>query len=86
MESLGLKNIKVLRRVGSGGESVAGKVLDNKRFGLGFATSREMVLLLKKLERGEVVSVSASKEMIDLMKREQEHYAIGRSLGDVSLL
>jgi beta-lactamase class A len=85
MESLGLKNIKILRRVGSGGESVAGKVPDNKRFGLGFATSREMVLLLEKLERGEIISPEASKEMIDLMKREQEHYAIGRSLGDVPM-
>jgi hypothetical protein len=32
-----------------------------------------------------VISPAASKEMIDLMKREQEHYAIGRSLGDVPM-
>lgn len=80
MESLGLRNIKILRKVGSGGESEAGKDPENKKFGLGFATSREMVLLMEKIERGEVVSREASKEMIELMKREQVRYAIGRSL------
>src|SRR5438128_10360478 len=83
MESLGFKQIRILRRVGSGGESKAGKEPDNKRFGLGVATPREMVVLLEKLERGETVSQAVSKEMIDLMKREQSHYAIGRTLSDV---
>ena len=51
MDSLQLKQIRILRRVGSGGESKAGKEPDNKRFGLGVATPREMVVLLEKLER-----------------------------------
>jgi beta-lactamase class A len=85
MESLGLNQIKIMRKVGSGGESKAGKDPDNKRFGLGMATPREMVVLMEKLERGEVVSSAASKEMIDLMKREQGRYAIGRSLWDVPI-
>ena len=85
MESLGLKQIKILRKVGSGGDSMAGKDPDNKRFGLGFATPHEMVMLMEKLERGEVVSVAASKEMIELMKREQGRFAIGRSLWDVPM-
>jgi beta-lactamase class A len=85
LESLGLKQIKILRKVGSGGDSMAGKDQDNKRFGLGFATPREMVALLEKLERGEVVSRAASKEMIELMKREQEHFAMGRSMWDVPM-
>ena len=85
MESLGLKNIKILRKVFSGGESIAGKDPANKRFGLGFATPREMVMLLEKLERGEVISTSASKEMIELMKREQGRNAIGRSLPNLPL-
>lgn len=85
MESLGFNQIKIMRKVGSGGESKAGKDPDNKRFGLGSATPREMVLLLEKLERGEVVNNATSKEMIDLMKREQVRYAIGRSLWNVPL-
>jgi beta-lactamase class A len=80
MEALGFKQIRILRRVGSGGESRAGKEPDNKRFGLGVATPRELVMLMEKLERGDIVSAAASKEMIDLMKREQSHYAIGRTL------
>ena len=80
MDALGFKQIRILRRVGGGGESKAGLEPDNKRFGLGVATPRDMVNLLEKLERGEIVSSAASKEMIELMKREQNHFAIGRTL------
>jgi beta-lactamase class A len=85
MESLGFKQIKIMRKVGSGGESTAGKDPENKKYGLGMATPREMVLVMEKLERGEVISPAASKEMIDLMKREQDRNAIGRSLWNVPM-
>jgi len=85
MESLGFKQIKINRKVGSGGESMAGKDPENKKYGLGFATPREMVLVMEKLERGEIISPAASKEMIELMKREQGRNAIGRSLWDVPM-
>jgi beta-lactamase class A len=85
MESLGFKQIKIMRKVGSGGESMAGKDPENKKFGLGFATPREMVLVMEKLERGEIISPAVSKEMIDLMKREQGRNAIGRSLWNVPM-
>src|ERR1043165_935712 len=85
MESLGFKQIKIMRKVGSGGESAAGKDPENKKYGLGMATPREMVLVMEKLDRGEIVSPAVSKEMIDLMKREQARYAIGRSLWDVEM-
>ena len=85
MEALGFKNIKIMRRIGSGGESVAGKDPENKKYGLGMATPREMVLVMEKLERGEIISPAASKEMIDLMKREQGRNAIGRSLWTVPM-
>src|SRR5712691_10972847 len=60
MNSLGFKQIRILRRVGSGGESKDGKDPENKKFGLGVATPREMVLLMEKLERGKIVSAAAS--------------------------
>ena len=85
MESLGFKLIKINRKVGSGGESAAGKDPENKKFGLGVATPREMVLVVEKLERGEVINTAVSKEMIDLMKREQGRNALGRSLWNVPL-
>lgn len=85
MESLGFKQIKIMRKVGSGGESTAGKDPENKKYGLGMSTPREMVLVMEKLERGEVISPAASKEMIDLLKQEQDRNAIGRSLWNVPM-
>lgn len=85
MESLGFKNIKIMRKVGSGGESMAGKDPENKKYGLGMATPHEMVLVMEKLDRGEIISPAVSKEMIELMKREQARYAIGRSLWNVDM-
>lgn len=79
MKSLGYKDTLIMRRIGGGGESREGKESDNKRFGLGSTTPHEMVRILEQLDRGEIVSKSASKEMIDLMKREQARYAIART-------
>jgi beta-lactamase class A len=78
MESLGLKETRLMRRVFGGGESAEGKKEENKRFGLGRTSPREMVTLLEKLERGEVISPAASKEMLELMKREQGTNGIWR--------
>jgi beta-lactamase class A len=79
MKSLGYRDTLIMRRIGGGGESREGKESDNKRFGLGSTTPHEMVRILEQLDRGEIVSKSASKEMIDLMKREQARYAIART-------
>ncbi len=85
MNSLGFKSTRIMRRIGSGGESKEGKDADNKRFGLGATTPHEMVEILAKLDRGEIISAAASKEMLDLMKREQARYAIGRTIADVPM-
>src|SRR5207253_9389314 len=82
MNSLGFKATRIMRRVGSGGESKEGKLEENKRFGLGATTPHEMVQIMEKLDRGEVISQAASKEMLDLMKREQARYASGRPTSD----
>jgi beta-lactamase class A len=85
MESLGFKQIKINRKVGSGGDSAAGRDPENKKYGLGVATPHEMVQVMEKLERGEIISPAVSKEMIELMKKEQARYAIGRSMSDVPM-
>src|SRR6202140_1134402 len=85
MNSLGFKDTRLMRRIGSGGESKEGKEPDNKRFGLGATTPHEMVQILEKLDAGDIVSKAAAKEMIDLMKREQARYAIGRTIWDVPM-
>ena len=80
MAALGLVQTRLMRKIGGGGESEEGKRAENKRFGLGRSSPREMVVLMEKLERGEVVSPAVSKEMLDLMKREQGTDGIWRGL------
>lgn len=80
MDTLGLKQTRSLRKIGGGGSSKAGDDPANKGFGIGVSTPREMVTLLEKLDRGEVVSAAASKEMIDLLKRQQYRDGIGRNM------
>ena len=78
MDSLGLKQTRLLKKIGGGGESKAGQDPGNKRFGIGVTTPREMVTLLEKLERGQVVSENASREMVAILKRQQYKDGIGR--------
>lgn len=85
MDTLGLKQTRVLRKVGSGGTSRAGEDPALKPFGLGVSTPHEMVILLEKLERGEVINATACKEMISLMKREQHRDGIGRAIAGVEM-
>lgn len=82
MNALGFKSTRLMRRVGGGGDTKEGKIADNKRFGLGATTPHEMVDILDKLDRGQIINTTASKEMIDLMKREQARFAIGRTIPD----
>jgi beta-lactamase class A len=85
MNALGFKDTRIMRRIGGGGESKEGKQPDNKSFGLGATTPHEMVRIVEKLDAGEIVNKAASKEMIDLMKREQARYAIGRTAWDLPM-
>lgn len=71
MDSLGFKETRLMRRVFGGGVSAEGKKEENKVFGLGRTTPREMVTILEKMDRGEIINVEVSKEMLALMKREQ---------------
>ena len=90
MDRYGLTATRCMRKVlGDGkalkdpsGFSAAGRLPENKRYGLGSTTPKEMVTLLEKLERGEVVSPAASKEMIAILKRQQFKEGIGRHLED----
>jgi beta-lactamase class A len=90
MDKLGLKHTLSMRKVrGDGtalkapsGWSAAGKLPDNQKYGLGSSTSREMVTLLEKLERGEVVNAESSKAMIAVLKRNQDGECIRRYFAD----
>jgi N-acetylated-alpha-linked acidic dipeptidase len=83
MEAIGLHATRSLKKIGGTGASQASAEPANLGFGIGVTTAREMVVLLEKLEKGEIVSAAASKEMVDLLKRQQFHDGIGRSLRGV---
>lgn len=91
MESLGILDTKSMRKVrGDGsqlkaptGWSDAGLKEENKQYGLGMSTPRDMVKLLELLEQGKVVSPAASKQMIEVLKRQQLRDGIARRTGDM---
>ena len=82
MEKLGMKETRSLRKILKGstpeGVSEAGRDPSNKSFGIGVSTPREMVNLLEQLYKGEVVSKTASAEMLDIMKKQQWREGMAR--------
>lgn len=84
LETFGLKETKILRKIMRGevatGHSKYGKLPEFRRFGLGVSTPKEMVFLLEKLERGEIVSADASKQMIATLKRQQDDAGLQRRI------
>jgi beta-lactamase class A len=88
LEKTGFTITRSMRKIGGGGESKAFNDPTNVRpdgtkYGIGRSSPREMVLLLEKLERGEIISPEASREMIGILKRQQYHDGIARSLKDI---
>lgn len=92
MDKLGFKDTRVMRKILGDrnslkpiptGFSEAGKLEENKRFGIGSSTPKEMVDLLEKIDRGQVISPAACKEMIAILKRQQYQDGIARKLGSV---
>lgn len=91
MEKLGFHETRLMRKVrGDGnalkaaeGWSVDGRKPENQKYGLGKTTPHEMVTLIERMERGELVSPAASKEMIAIMKRQQLTEGIGRKTGEL---
>jgi beta-lactamase class A len=80
LDRIGIKTTRSLRKIGGGGVSAAGKLPENEKYGLGVSTPRDMVTILEKLERGELVSAEASKEMLAVMKRCRDDLGIRRHL------
>jgi beta-lactamase class A len=86
LDSIGLPITRSNRKVrGDGsrlkdptGWSRAGLLDENKKYGLGVSTSREMVRLLEMLYAGKIVSPDASKDILGIMKMQQEREGIGR--------
>src|SRR5260370_10030848 len=71
---------KVMGNGARGGYSREGRMAEYERFGLRMSSPYDMGLLLEKIERGEVVSKEASKEMLAILKNQQFKTGIGRHL------
>ena len=93
MEKLGFIQTRLMRKVrGDGtqlkpaeGWSAEGRRPENQKFGLGRTTPHEMVTLVERMERGEMVSPDASRQMIDLLKRQQLTEGIARHTGKLTV-
>jgi len=94
MARLGLEQTRVMRKIiGNGtqgqthvsGVTEEGAKPENKKWGLGRSSPFEMVMLLEKLHRGEMISRDASNEMLAVLKKQRDHNCIGRSMKDVTV-
>ena len=91
LDRIGIATTRAMRKIrGDGavlaaasGFSAAGKLPENQKYGLGKSTPRDMVTILEKLDRGEIVSPDASREILAVMKRCQDGTGIRRRMGDI---
>ena len=93
LDKIGIRTTRSMRKVrGDGtqlkaaeGWSAAGKLPDNQKYGIGVSTPLDMVAILEKLERGEIVSPEASKEVLAILKRCQDGSGVRRRLTGVTI-
>jgi beta-lactamase class A len=85
MAQLGLKQTAVMRKImQTKPESFTdeGRKPGSDRWGTGRSCPRDMVLILEKLYRGQLVSKPASDEMISVLKRQRDLQGVGRDMQD----
>jgi beta-lactamase class A len=85
MAQLGLKQTAVMRKImQTKPESFTdeGRKPGNDRWGTGRSCPRDMVVLMEKLYRGQLVSKPASEEMITVLKRQRDLQGVGRDMKD----
>ncbi|MBN2354797.1 serine hydrolase [candidate division KSB1 bacterium] len=68
MARLGLKNTRLLNKMMSWSTKTDSS--ESIRYGVGVSTAEDMVLLLEKLYRGELVDSTACQEMIDILEHQ----------------
>ncbi|HKE24058.1 MAG TPA: serine hydrolase [Bryobacteraceae bacterium] len=88
LDKIGIRTTRSLRKILGNGEpgfSAAGRLPENKKYGIGVSTPRDMVTILEKLERGEIVGPEASHEMIAVLKRCQDSTGMRRLLKDIPI-
>lgn len=86
MAQLGLKQTAVMRKImQTKPESFTdeGRKPGSGQWGTGRSCPRDMVVLLEKLYRGQLVSKQASEEMITVLKRQRDLQGVGREIRGV---
>jgi beta-lactamase class A len=90
LDSIGLTTTRYNRKVrGDGarlaepsGWSRAGTLEENRKYGLGVSTPREMVRLLQMLEAGTIVTPAASSDILDILAKQQVRDGMARHAPD----
>jgi beta-lactamase class A len=83
MAQLGLKQTAVMRKIMRPKDvTEEGKKPGNDQWGTGRSCPRDMVTLIEKLYRGQLVSNDASKEMLTVLKRQRDLQGVGRDMPD----
>jgi beta-lactamase class A len=94
MAQLGYEQIRVMRKIlgdrnqlkpSPSGVTEEGSKPENKKWGLGRSSPREMVSLLEKIHRRELISRGASDEMFEILKKQRDHNGIGRDMKNVTI-
>ncbi len=94
MAQLGLPQTRVMRKILGDrndlkpvptGITEDGAKPENKKYGIGRSSPLEMVTLLEKIYRGELVSKPASEEMLTILKRQRDHEGLARDMKDVTV-
>ena len=94
MAQLGLEQTRVMRKILGDrndlkpyptGITDEGARPENKKWGIGRSSPNEMVTLLERIFRGELVSKSASQEMLAILKRQRDHDGLGRDIKDITI-
>lgn len=94
MAQLGLPQTRVMRKIlgdrndlkpQPSGVTEEGAKPENKKWGIGRSSPHEMVILLEKLYRGELINKDASQGMLAILKRQRDHNCLGRDMKDVTI-
>lgn len=94
MAQLGLRQTRVMRKILGdrndlkpvpSGITDEGAKPENKKWGIGRSSPHEMVIILEKLYRGELVNKNASQEMIAILKKQRDQDGMGRDMKDVDI-
>jgi beta-lactamase class A len=79
MVRYGLKQTKIFRPTFRDGKPDCCAELE-KEFGLGMTTPREIATLMERIATGQAVNARASKQMLDILSRQQDRNMIARRI------